>query len=1156
MRWGMHARHGVRSPLRSGQARSMREALRRDPVIWVGLFTLFAVALPYVVPLVSPQKLETYGALFAEIPLILVALTAFQFHLRRIDRVRERHFWNLWTAGFSFWMALRLLEIILPAELVKDVRVALLEDVLYVGFYLSIILALEIRPHRQAARSSATLQRRLGAAGAVVFTLGLLLYFAVIPATLDRGSYRTWIPSLLLYVVLDGYVVCRLASSRHACASSRWRAVYSWLLAAAVLWLVTDSIELLMRADVIPWVQYGTLLDLLWLTPLTTVVVAARVREHELAGPSEDPASHAQEARDDTQVLRNGPLVAYAIAFPLLHFGLNSVGLLDSSTRPARELCALAFLLVLAGMAFFSQRTVEADTPRLGREPTTARDALRAGERLYRTLVESVPHSIFLTDDRREGVFANRAWAELTGQSAEEVLGQGWAEALHPEDLPKVQVEWESAERAGGPFEGECRVRARDGSYRSFEYVVRPVRNGSGHLLGWVGVGIDVAERRNAEQKLLGSWEAAVEASRAKSRFLADMSHEMRTPLGVISGMTSLALKTDLSPQQREYADAIQSSAKELLRIVNEILDLSKIEAKKLELEAVPFRLAPLLNATLKMFSPRAQEKGLALLCELGDGVPEAVIGDPARLRQVVANLVANAVRFTDKGEVRVRVRRTPDDPTGEILQFAVADTGMGIAAEDQARIFEAFSQVGGPTARRSGGTGLGLAITAQLVELMGGQMSVESEEGKGATFHFTVRLPAQPAAEIRLAAGAEPLRGLPVLFVHGRSEGEQAVLEMLRSWGASVTEAGDVAAVLSSLRQASRGGTPFRLIVLDESVPGSGELMLARRRSDGLLWGTPRILMSAGRRSRAEEELDRAITRSLVRPVTPSDLLDAVQAVLSGHGAPWPAVAAVGQEETDEAHESAGGQPLLVLLAEDNPLSARFAVLALDKLGHRAQVVESGQQVLEALENRAFDVVFMDVQMPHMDGLTATRRIRERERVSGRHVPIIAMTANAMKGDDEKCLRAGMDDYLQKPFELGDLRAALERIGIGAPTGAPAPRPGMDAAFDPARLQQQLGDDPEAVAEVLQIFTKNGPAMLAAIQEAISSADAAGVQQAAHRLKGALLWIAANRAAKAARALEEMGRRADLRGGERALEAVRREVETLIVEIRSAPRA
>ncbi len=768
----------------------------------------------------------------------------------------------------------------------------------------------------------------------------------------------------------------------------------------------------------------------------------------------------------------------------------------------------------------------------------TAEAALEKERYLLKALMDHLPHNIYFKDTASRFLRVNKAMTTFFHlHDAAEVVGKTDFDYFTEEHARQARADEEEVMETRKPLvDKEEKETWPDGSCTWASTTKLPLCDEQGQVIGTFGVSRDITERKLAAEALRQAKETAEAASRAKSDFLANMSHEIRTPLNAIIGMTELVLDTELNESQREYLKMVVESGDALLALINDILDFSKIEAGKLDFEQAAFDLRESLGDTMKSLAYRAHTKGLELACRIQTDVPAILVGDVGRLRQVIVNLVGNAIKFTHDGEVVLEVRpRTVEENRAELL-FLVSDTGIGIPREKQATIFAAFEQVDSSMTRRFSGTGLGLAISSRLVEFMGGRIWVESAEGTGSKFQFTAWFDRARAEELEtpqrpmIAVG-----GTRVLIVDDNATNRRILEEMLNNWQMRPRSAPDAITALEMLRRAYAAGKPFTLVLTDANMPEMDGFSLAEKvKQDANLGSTVIMMLTSGDRpgdvARCEQL---GVAAYLLKPIKQSELFDAIALALGVTAA---------EDEVAAGHDA--GEltlpPLKILLAEDSLVNQKLAVGLLQRHGHQVLVANHGREVLAALESHPVDLILMDIQMPEMDGLEATRAIRSREKRVGGHMPIVAMTAHAMKGDRRRCLEAGMDEYLAKPIRARQLFQVLAAVlgfsstplpEVKLPSGGePQPPAGTPAPFwDAEKALESVQGDRDLLKIVIETYLEESPKLVAAVRAAIDQRDAPKVLLAAHTLKGSLRFFGCDRAFQSAYRLEMMGHQEQL---------------------------
>jgi PAS domain S-box-containing protein len=762
-----------------------------------------------------------------------------------------------------------------------------------------------------------------------------------------------------------------------------------------------------------------------------------------------------------------------------------------------------------------------------------AEEALKESEERYRDLFDNASDLIHSVRPDGTFVYVNQAWLRTLGYAAEDVRTLTIWDVLAPEHHETYRAMFAASSEAAAAGLREAAFLTRDGNRIEVEGT-ESCRFVDGVPAVTRAIYRDVTQRKRAEQALRQAKEQAEAHARAKSEFLANMSHEIRTPMNAVIGMTGLLLDTPLSAEQRDFVETIRSAGDSLLAIINDILDYSKVESGRLELEQHPFDMRDCVEQVLDLFAPGASAKGLELAYTFVDDVPPVLVGDATRLRQVLVNLVGNAVKFTERGEVEIAVGGRHRSSGEYQLYVRVRDTGVGIPPDRIDRLFKPFSQVDASTTRQYGGTGLGLAISRRLVELMGGTMWVESEPGVGSTFHFTVVVEHGPAQAQNLAGEVRrELEGRRLLVVDDNETNRVRVTRQAQSWGMHVTAAACGGQALAALDE-----NRFDVAILDMQMPDTDGLELAGRIRERPAGRDLPILILTSIGERTAGQLPERMA-CLSKPVKAGRLYEVLSGLVNGRtgrrrveSAPWRLDGTLGARH-----------PLRIILAEDNVVNQKVALKMLERLGYRADVAANGLEVLEALRRQPYDVVLLDVQMPEMDGFEAARRIREMR--NGRGAPrVIGITALAMKGDRERCLDAGMDDYISKPIRPEELQRALERSAPLAPPAAACPpeAPVVDAEALARLRELQEPGEPDFVTELIDHLLDEMPERLDRLAELVSAGDARGAERLAHSMKGSCANLGVVAMARACQAIELRASEGSLEGVAELLEGLRRE--------------
>jgi PAS domain S-box-containing protein len=761
----------------------------------------------------------------------------------------------------------------------------------------------------------------------------------------------------------------------------------------------------------------------------------------------------------------------------------------------------------------------------------------------------------------------------LYGIKSEETLDayNVWRNAIHPDDSKRVNNEMFAAISGEAAFDVDFRILMPDGQTRYIKSNATVVKNEAGAPVRMIGTSYDITNRKLNEEKLFrfteemenknlqltSALEMAEEATRAKSEFLATMSHEIRTPMNGVIGMTGLLLDTELTPVQTEYAHIVRSSGESLLSLINDILDFSKIEARKLDIENIVFDIRTTLEETAEMLALKASEKGLELLCLADPLLPRSLLGDPGRLRQVLINLANNAIKFTSRGEVFIRVELESEDRNEVRVRFSVKDSGIGISTERQGAIFDPFTQADGSTTRKYGGTGLGLAISKQLSELMGGTIGLESAEGKGSTFWFTAVLKKTDAIFDAVAHPKADIRGCNVLVVDDNTTCRFLLITLLDSWGCKYATASEAETAIPLLHEAVEEGHPFDVVIVDFLMPGMNGLDLGREiRKDPVVGDVRLVMLTAhGWRGAGSEAEKIGFQGYLTKPVRQEQLRDALSMVMGLTVAP--SGETEGKLVTSHVVAETSATKKRILVAEDNTVNQMVAVALLKKLGLTADVVADGSEAVKALEQIPYDLVLMDCQMPVMDGYEATRTIRgSSSNVLNHEIPIVAMTANAMQGDKERCIESGMNDYISKPVKLEDLEKImlplLEQNSAGAIIiETTKENDKMDqnttAPFFMAEMLERLDGDRDLVNDIIEMTRESLPDLVIKLKTAMVSGKNTDAMREAHTIKGVASNICADPLRDAALELETAYRNEKLEGTDNMLALLERRVKELL---------
>ena len=774
-------------------------------------------------------------------------------------------------------------------------------------------------------------------------------------------------------------------------------------------------------------------------------------------------------------------------------------------------------------------------------------EALKLSEKKQASIIEDMEDGYIETDENGKISFFNKAFQAICGLPADRIIGGEIFSVFDRTNRQKLKTAFENTVSSNEPTKDvELTIIREGGGMAYLDVTVTPTFSSERTVNGFRGLFRDITKRVMAE-KLEKEKISAELASRSKSEFLANMSHEIRTPLNAVIGLAELTLDTELTNEQRDNLDVVLSAAHSLLSLINDMLDFSKIEAGKLELETIEFDLRDFLGESLKIMAVKANEKHIELAYRVHPDIPEILYGDPVRFRQIVLNLVGNAVKFTDDGEVIITVDINRQDGDFVELHFAVRDTGVGIPPEKQQIIFSPFDQADGSTTRRFGGTGLGLAVSSQLVSLMGGRIWVDSVINQGSTFHFVIPFTAllKEKKEHALALDYE-LAGIRMLVVDDNASVLGIIKEMVESWRMFALTTDSVETAMKIVAKRSRTGIGFDIVLIDANMEGGAGLKLLQWLKDADRTSKVILMLNSSRERVGLDKEALGFAGSVVKPIRPSDLLDAVIASL---GYVTDQIDAMAVKRSRKASHNT--RTLSILVAEDTPFNQKYIGHLLDHWGYTAEIVNNGKAAVDALQKGAYDMVLMDIQMPGMDGFEATAAIRKMEADAGGHIPIIAMTAHAMKGDRDRCLESGMDAYVSKPISQDLLYETIASLAPASSVIEHAPEEGSDDdTTDMRSLLASLSGDSEFLSDLIGLFLDDYPKLSEDISRAISDNNSDIVRQSAHALKGMVGSFQAEAVRRQLEDLETMGSSGDLAGAGNLFEDIGRGIDGLVVRL------